>query len=474
MVAFVYGVGITAGPSFFRGLARDGISMAGLSVVVVLSGAAMTWGVTRFAGLPPPLAGGLFAGAMTSTPALGAVTDASGGSSDVAVGFGVAYPLGVIGIVLFVQILGRRIGDDEGEPGGDDSRTRPGHPEIRRWLVEVQNPSVVGKRPSAVSAIATSGCQVSRVVQGNRLEPIGPDFTFEFGQHVLVIAAEHDAVVATEVLGRMIERDDTTLDGVSQRRHVVVTSPDVTGKSLHELRLLSRFGITIARVRRYDVEFVPNSETVLEFGDTLTVVGQPEPLREFGHVAGHRPKVLDETDIVSLAVGMLCGLGLGAIRFEIGGQSLSLGLAGGPLVAGLVLSHFRRVGPIVGHLPNAARTLLLDGGLALFLASVGVAAGASFVDVLGDHGPKLLLAAAAIGVVPMIVAATVGRYLLRMSPLRLIGAACGALTSTPGLAAVTGKTDSSVPVVSYVAAYPVALTLVTLIAPVLIRLLMSP
>lgn len=473
LVAFVYGVGITAGPSFFRGLARDGMSMAVLSVVVVLTGAVTTWGVTRFADLPPPLAGGLFAGAMTSTPALGAVTDATGGSSDVAVGFGVAYPLGVVGVVLFVQILGRQIGEGDGEASGGDSWSRPGHPEIRRWLVEVQNPSVVGKRPSGVSAIAVAGCQVSRVVHGNRLEPIGPDFTFELGQQVLVVAAEHDAVVATEVLGRMIERDDTTLDEGSQRRHVVVTSPDVVGKSLRELRLLSRFGITIARVRRYDVQFVPSSETILEFGDTLTVVGQPEPLREFGRVAGHRPKVLDETDIVSLAAGMLIGLGLGSIRVEAFGQSVSLGLAGGPLVAGLVLAHFRRIGPIVGHVPIAARTLLLDGGLALFLADAGVGAGSTFTEVLGDYGPKLLVAAAVIGVAPMIVAATFGRYVLRMSPLRLIGAACGALTSTPGLAAVTGKTDSSVPVISYVAAYPVALTLVTLIAPALIRWLMA-
>lgn len=470
LVVFVYGVGITAGPTFFRGLARDGMAMASLSGIVVLSSAVTTWIVTRLADLPAPLAGGLYAGAMTSTPALGAVSDVLKGNPDVAVGFGVAYPLGVIGVVLFVQIIGRRL-EPEPQDDSSDQSARSRATEIKRWLVEVQNPAVVGKRPGAVSAIAMSSCQVSRVVQGSRLEPVGPEFAFELGQQVLVVGSEHDAVVATEVLGKVIERDDTTLDGVTQRRHVVVTSPQVVGQSLRDLRLLSRFGITVVRIRRYDVEFVPNSTTVIEFGDTLTVVGQPEPLREFGKFAGHRPKILDETDLVSLSLGLLLGLFVGSLKLQVAGQTVSLGIAGGPLVVGLVLAHFRRIGPIVGHFPIAARSLLLEGGLALFLADAGVAAGATFTTVLGDYGPRLVIAASVIGTVPLVAGALVARYLLRMPPLQLIGAACGAMTSTPGLAAVTGKTDSSVPVVSYVAAYPVALTLVTLIAPILIQLL---
>ena len=475
LVVFVYGVGLTAGPTFFRSLARDGLAMAWLSCVVVCSGAAVTWGITRLMDLPPSLAAGLYAGAMTSTPALGAVTDAVAGEADVAIGFGVAYPIGVIAVVLFVQISGRKVGEDgsadDGESDARPALTPSWSPPIKRWLVEVQNPAVEGKRPSGVAAISDSSCQISRIVRGSRLEPIDADFVFEVGQQVLVVGAEHDAVVVTEVLGKVVDREDTTLDGVTQRRQIVVTSPQLVGRSLRDLKLLSRFGVTVARIRRYDLEFVPSSTTVIEFGDTLSAVGQPDSLREFARFAGHRPKILDETDLLSLAFGLGMGLLVGSLRVELGEWSVSLGIAGGPLLVGLLLAHFRRIGPIVGHLPVAARSLLIEGGLAVFLADAGVAAGAEFTSVLSQYGPQLAVAAGAIVAASLGTAVIVGKWALRLPGLRLIGAACGAMTSTPGLAAVTGKTDSSVPVVSYVAAYPVALALVTLLAPILIQLL---
>ena len=231
--------------------------------------------------------------------------------------------------------------------------------------------------------------------------------------------------------------------------------------------------MTITRIRRHDFEFVPAADTVIEFADVLSAVGQPECLATFAAFAGHRPTTVDQTDLISLTVGLAAGIVLGSMRFEVLGETASLGLAGGPLLVGLVLGHFGRIGPVVGHFPRAARTLMTDAGLALFLAAAGVDAGGSFLAVVREQGVWLCAAAALIALVPLMLGLWLGRSVWHMSLLRITGAVSGGMTSTPGLAAITSHTDSSIPVVSYVAAYPIALCLITVLSPMLAKLLPS-
>ncbi|MEO9592773.1 aspartate:alanine exchanger family transporter [Rhodopirellula bahusiensis] len=477
LALFVYCVGISAGPTFFRGLASHGRAMAITGSVIVLTGVAVTWVCARLLDLPAELAGGLMAGAMTSTPALGAITQSSDNPAAVAVGFGVAYPIGIISVVLFVQIaikLFATSDDDDkngsASPADSDAETTPSN-SIGRRVVRIANPVVSGKRPSEIAAFADSPCQMSRVQREGRWRPTPPDYQFQIGDDVMLVGGASEISRVSETLGELQDTADPVVDADRERRYVVVTSPEIYGHTLKELRLRSKYGVTIVRVQRHDVEFVPSSRTRIEFGDGLVAVGEPDALAKIAAAVGHRPRTVNETDLLSLVAGIVLGIFVGNLSLQIGEFSMSLGIAGGPLMVGLILGHFRRLGPIRGSYPPAAMLLMTEGGLALFLADAGLNAGANVVEVLMERGVLLCVAAAAIAIVPLLVGFAGSRYFGGRTLWQSLGATCGGMTSTPGLAVLTGATDSSQPATSYVAAYPVALVMITIAAPWLVDLI---
>jgi len=469
LAVFVYSVGISAGPTFFRGLASRGRSMAIISAAIVMTGGLVAWGAARVFSLPPDLTGGLMAGAMTSTPALGAITQHAANASEVAVGFGVAYSIGIVSVVLFVQIALRMLRPRPVEANQAVATLDPSR--IQRLVVEIVNPVIVGSSPSDVDAFANSACQISRIRIDNRWRPLPPRYRFCAGDRLMLVGTVADSRLVAQTLGTVQVEGDVLLDADRERKSVVVTSPDIYGRSLKELSLRSRYGVTVVRIRRHELEFVPSGQTVIDFGDTLTLVGESEALAKMESVMGHRPRALVETDLLSLIGGIAIGILVGTISVDAGPVSMSLGLAGGPLVVGLILGHFRRIGPIRGSFPPAAQLLLTEGGLALFLADAGIDAGADLLEVLSNHGLSLVMTSFLIATVPMLVGFLIARHRYQLDILQTLGATCGGMTSTPGLAVLTDASDSSECVTSYVAAYPVALVLITLAAPILVQLL---
>ncbi|TWU45014.1 Aspartate/alanine antiporter [Novipirellula aureliae] len=473
LALFVYCIGIAAGPTFFRGLASNARIMATLGAVMVLTGIVVTWLCAKLFDLPADIAAGLMAGAMTSTPALGAASESVVKPDNVAVAFGVAYPFGIATIVLFVQLMMKRVAvstigsetESPPEPRLDDDR------KIQRHVVEIANPGVAGKRPSEVAVSSDLSCQISRVFLDQRWRPTPSDYVFSLGDRVMLVGQQEEGRRGAETLGVLCDIQDVVLDTDRERKEVVVTSQEIFGHTLKELRLRSRFGVTVTRIRRIDQEFVPSAHTRIEFGDTLSLVGEPGDLLRLQKVAGHRPRTLNETDLLSLAFGLTVGILVGQMAILWGGVSVSLGTAGGPLCVGLVLGHFRRIGFVAGSFPPAAQILMTEGGLALFLADAGIHAGADVWSILQQQGPVLCVAATAIAVLPLAVGYLMASYCFGLTRLESLGATCGGMTSTPGLAALTSSTDSSEPVTSYIAAYPVALVLITIAAPLLIKLL---
>ncbi len=468
LVLFVYCVGLRAGPTFFRTFVRQGRSLAKLAVVLIVVGASATFLVARLVGIPVDLAAGIFAGALTSTPGLAAALERLPQNSQAAVGYGIAYPFGVIGVVLFVQLLPRLLRVDLNQLGRQlQEENDPGR-KIVRVLVEVMNPAVIGRRLVDLEFIAESNCQVPRCLVGDRLVPVPADFTLEAGQHVLVVGREFRVPTVVSLLGKAAESKDYRMDTERERQAVVVTSPNVVGKTLAELHPINSFGVTVSRIRRHNLEFVPRMSDEIEYGDALNVVGEPEHIKKFAEFAGHRERSFYETDLISLSIGIIAGVVLGTVSFDLGGKGFALGMSGGPLFVALILGHFGRVGPVVGHLPQASQLLLMETGLVFFLADAGVSAGGTLVPVIREFGLLLCLAAAIVVLVPMAIGYLFGRYGLKMNLLQVVGGVCGGVTSTPGLGVITSKTESEIPVVSYAAAYPVALILMTVFAQVLV------
>ena len=218
--------------------------------------------------------------------------------------------------------------------------------------------------------------------------------------------------------------------------------------------------------------FVPNANTRIQTHDILTTVGTAQSLKDFAKAIGHRDNAIDSTDLLSLSAGLTLGIIAGLIPCGLpGGKPFTLGLAGGPLIVALLLGHFGKVGNIVGHIPRPTRMLLQDLGLVFFLASAGIKGGVSLWTTVQEYGITLFGLGVLVSSIPMIVAWPLARKYFKLDPLQTLGGICGGMTSTPALGAITDKTDSQIPVISYVSAYPVALIVMILIAKILIGLL---
>ncbi len=471
LVLFVYCVGLGAGPGFFQAFVRQGSRLAQLAIFLTVVGAATATVLAKALHVPVDLAAGIFAGALTSTPALAAATQNLPPDSVVTIGYGLAYPFGVVSVVLFVQLLPRLLGRDLNVEAGLIESSTVNQREIRRALVEVMNPAVFGRRVADIHFLAHARGQISRILQGEQLVPFDGEAPLEQGQQILVIGDNENLPDIVEFLGRPSDLP-YTMDTDSQRRRVVVTSKEMVGRTLAQLALPNRFGVIVTRVLRYDVSFVPSLDTRIQKADLLHVVGQTARLKKFTEFAGHRMRLLDETDLISLSIGILLGIGLGSLPLPIpGGARISLGLAGGPLLTALCLSHFGGIGKLKGHLPRPARLVLTEIGLSLFLAQAGVLAGGRFLGVLQEFGPSLFAMAAAVAIVPMATGYVFASKVLKLDLLQLLGGICGSMTSTPGMGAITEKTDSDIPAVTYAASYPVALIIVTVATQLMVMLL---
>jgi len=471
LVLFVYCIGIGAGGRFFASIAREGATLAKLALVIVVSGGAIAWAGARLLDLPADLAAGIFAGALTSTPALAAATEGLGaGASGVSIGYGIAYPFGVVGVVLFVQVLPRLLGHDL-ETIAAETPADASEEAVQNIVVEVTNPNLIGKKIADAGIANFNACQISRVYKNGRLVPLQYDDVFEAGRLLLLVGRAKEVDIAVDYLGR---RSDQSIikDVENERRQLLVTARPIIGRSLRELAPLKNHGVVVTRVNRLGLAFVPDASTLIERNDQLTAVGRPDDLERFADAVGHREGAAEATDLLSLSAGLTLGIVVGLIPIGLpGAEPISLGLAGGPLLVALLLGHFGRVGRIVGHIPRPTRHLLQELGLVFFLANAGVRGGERLAATIAQYGPELFCLGLAITVLPLLIAWPLARRVFHADPLQSLGGICGGMTSTPALGAITAKTDSQIPVVSYVSAYPVALIVMILVAKTLIGLL---
>ena len=361
---FVYCVGLGVGNRFFSSLRSRGNRLMLLSVLVVGIAWLVAWLLSSALGIDAGVAAGLFAGACTSTPALAAATEAvqeSGADSAlVNIGYGVAYPFGVIGVVLFVQLLPRLLKQRLDAPAAEETGHDPC--KIIRRVVVVTHPDILGRNINEYLGEGLLHCSITRKVQDDLLLPLDEQDTFTKGMELLMLGER-----------RHLHHDAALLGHVAPSRHprafrdekaeVIMLNRKLCNKTLLELNLLHAFGIVVSRISRLGNIFVPTRDTEIIPNDVLTIVGPPEAIRRFSEACGHRSSALNATDIFSLVLGVALGILLGSVTFSLGGgKGFSLGMAGGPLVVALILGHFGKVGPVVGYMPRPARTLLTELG----------------------------------------------------------------------------------------------------------------
>lgn len=471
VVLFVYAIGLQAGPRFVGMLRSKGLRPLGIGLATVLGGAAITALVGHVFGLEADMIVGIFAGALTSTPALAAATEASD-SPLVSVAYGVAYPVGVIGVVLFAQLAPRLFsGHANREYQEPDA---PGSEPVHQRCFQVQNPGCVGRRLSDLRLHDIASINISRVLRGAQVLPVPANFVLEKGDVVLAVGTSRELDRLTLILGPPVpvEVEMSKVPDVVAR-DIFISEDAFAGKRLRDLHIRTKYNVVITRVRRESVEFVPRGNFVLEVGDLVRAVGYEPDVRSFAEAAGIHERRIHETGIPAFAIGLVLGLLLGFTPIPVPGteSTIKLGIAGGPLFVGILLSHFGRVGRWRVHVPFGARYLMRELGLVLFLASAGVAAGAELLPTLRAQGVALVGLAAISTLMAIGIGFGLGFFVLRQSLPSALGMTCGAMTSTPGLGATSAQFDSDVPALSYAAVYPLALVAMTVVAQLLFGLL---
>jgi putative transport protein len=465
IVLFVYVVGLQAGPKFLPMLRQRGMGFVLLAGVILGTAFLVTLAMEAVAGFGATLSSGLFAGALTSTPGLAAARDAVA-DPNVAVGFGVAYPFGLLAVVLFIQIVPRALKVDlRDEAMRLEREARPPSPSVV-WI-EVTNERMHGKTVQELSHAHLAPVAISRVFKQGQSLPAHAETVIGRGDHLRVVGTEWNLRRFESQVGkRQPDFEEPPTDIAAMQ--LVVSEDSVAGKQLAELHVREQYGVTITRMWRDDFEFVPSGSTRLEIGDTIRIVGTPEDCRRFVELAGQRERRLHETPFLPFLLGLLAGTLLGLAPLPVPGEgSVRLGIAGGPLLIGLLVGHFGRIGPLSFRVPIAARFFVRELGLILFLAGVGTQAGVGLIDVLIEHGLRLVPAAVAVTTLPLLAAWWTARKLLRLDLLSTLGALCGGMTSTPGLGIVSKAADSELPALAYAATYPAALMLVVLLAQLL-------
>jgi putative transport protein len=473
LIIFVYTIGLQVGPSFFSSLRAEGLMLNLCAVATLLLGAMISAVVVLGVHLPHESAAGLFTAGFATSPSLaaaqGALHDrlakvpdqAAAAVARVGVVYAIGYPFGLIGPIVLVMIFQRLFRIDLAkERAALQEREETRRPPIGFTDVEVTRTEISGTALRAHEQVHSSGIVLSRLLRDQKVTVPRGDTVIKVGDIYRVVGSKQQRAAAVRLLGRV---SPTSLDAVSgdiQRIRLLVTHRGALRKTLRELDLIKRFGVTITRVTRAGVELQPRANLSLQFGDNVAAVGPSEGLKKVEAELGNSVDVINRPQLVPVFLGIVLGVLVGSIPIALPGlhTGIRIGLAGGPMIVAILLSRLGSLGSIVWYMPVSARNLFRDFGMAVFLSCIGLEAGKGFFPMLvGEHGISILLWAAVITLVPMLIVGSFMRLVLKINFITLSGFIAGAMTSSPTLLFANEMTDSSAPSLSYAAVYPLSM-----------------
>ncbi len=482
LLLFLYSMGLQAGPRFFRTFRKQGARFILVGGAAIAAAGATTIALARLLDLPYALAAGMFTGALTHTPSLAGTIEAltridPAQASLASVGYGIAYPLSVIGIPLLMQfvpkLLRRDVKTAEAEWLAVQQAERPA---LAKRQFRVTNPNLDGRRLAELDTHRLTQVNISRVLlqraSGEAQVVAGtPDVVLHLGDVLLAVGAEDQLERLRLLIGDEVQVSmEANTHAVS--RDLYVTEAKLAGKRLMDLHVWDQYNVVITRIRRQGVELTPVGSSTLELGDTLRVVGDTPAVAQFAKLVSGDARRMDETNMVPFLIGMVLGIAVGLIPFRLSdGLTIKLGAGPGAFLVSLVLGHFGHIGPFRLYVPSAARNLMRELGLMLFLGGAGVNSGAQLQRVFTEQGAALFAASAAITLVTVLVTLLLAQGVYKMNILSTQGLLSGVMTNSSALAAASAKTSTDVPAVAYASALPVMLILKILAAQILVQVL---
>lgn len=488
LILFVFCIGLQVGPSFFSSFREGGVTMnliavgiVALNVLVMLALYYLCFDTSDPRNLPMMV--GVLCGAITNTPGLGAATEAlgqvwSGGTApQIATGYACAYPLGVVGIILATLALKYICSINEEEDQlALQKEEENANPKVAptSMYVQMSNAALAGKKLLEVKDMINRDFVCARIKKNGVEETPTRDTIFELGDQMKLYCAEIDSEAIVAFLGHTIDANWEKKTSPLVSRRILVTQSKMNGKSIGHLHFSSVYGVNITRVNRAGLDLFASQKLRLQVGDRVTVVGPEESITRVAAKLGDQMKRLDHPNIATIFVGILIGIVFGSIPIAFPGipTPVKLGLAGGPLCVAILIGAYGYKAKLVTYTTMSANLMLREVGLALFLASVGIKAGANFLStVVNGDGMMYVACGFLITILPILIMGTVARMKYKMNYYTLMGLIAGSTTDPPALAFANQVSGNDAPAVGYSTVYPLSMFLRILSAQLIILLL---
>ena len=470
---FIFSVGYQAGPGFVAVLKKDGFKYLALSLVVALSGfgVALAWAMNL--DLPAGMSAGLLAGGLTSSPTLAAAQDAVYSTvhtypngldpesvvDNIAMGYALTYIFGLVGLIITIRYLPKLVGIDlvkeaaDFHGSGEDPSATSDRIALRTY--KITSTDLAGMNYDDVIAKYWDNKSVVRVLRDAKRMTVLDAGQLYVGDVIEVIGTRD---YFTETLNNIAEEISPKIDTIVRQDNaqIIITQKEHIGKTFGDIEISRNFGLFLLEIRRKGKPLAHDYTMVIEEGDILNVMGSPNQVEAIGSYLGHVVRDGVESDMVALSFGIVSGLLIGTLSVTLGGVSIGLGSAGGLLVTGLFVGYRRSVKPTFGQLPEATRWFLMEFGLLLFMAGVGLRAGGGIISALQEQGVMIIVAGITVTIVPILLGYVVGHKILKISPALLFGAITGAMTSGAALSVVIKEAKSPVPALGYTGTYAFA------------------
>ena len=479
LILFVYSIGLQVGPGFFSAFKKGGFTLNILAVTSVSLSVAVAIVLYLVTDTPITTIVGILSGAVTNTPGLGAAQQANSDlngidAPEIAMGYAVAYPLGVIGAILALQSLKYilKINTTTEEAEAEKGMGHLQELTVRPVSLEIINKAIDNKTIKDIHPLVNRKFVISRIRdQHGKQELVNSDTELHLGDQILVISNPKDIEAITVFFGKQIDVKWEDEDSNLVSRRILITKPELNGKTLSQLRIRRNFGASITRVNRSGVDLVAAPNLQLQMGDRVTVVGSELAVSHAEKILGNSLKRLNHPNLIPIFIGIALGCILGSIPFMLPGipQPLKLGLAGGPLIISILISRFGPHYKLITYTTMSANLMVREIGISLFLACVGLGAGKGFIETIVNEGGYVWIGyGAIITIFPLLLTGLIGRYGCKLNYYTLIGILSGANTNPPALAYSNEQTSCDAPAVGYATVYPLAMFLRVLSAQLLI------